>query len=325
MTRFLKGLTGLSCRAALLGGVCAAAMGAGAQAEEGPVAYLAGVNLAIPVAAAPPPGFYGSATNFVKPMTIYNGSGDKTPIKTGINGTSLSLVYSPGVRLLGGNYFAFIRQPVLFNSQTTDFFGHSSTVRQNGIFNTIVSPINISWMLVPGQVFVAAGMVVYLKDATYSHTAALNIGNNFYTFEPSVAFAYFHKGLQLSALALVDVNTADNSSTSPLAVNGNYQSGAVFNLEANAIYNFGPYSAGLVGYTQQQFTDDTAGGHVVPAVNIGPYAISSAGNKVAETAIGPELGYNFGRVAVTAYYTRDIQHQNTIGGDSFWLRLSTRF
>jgi hypothetical protein len=316
---------GLSCRAALLGGVCAAALGASARAEEGPVAYLAGVNLGIPVAAAPPPGVYGSATNYYKPMTVYNGSGDKTPIKAGVNGTTLSVLYSPGVRLLGGDYFAFLRQPVLFNSQTTDFFGHSSTVRQNGIFNTIVSPINISWMLVPGQVFVAAGLVVYLKDATYSHGAALNIGNNFYTFEPSLAVAYFHKGWQLSALGLVDVNTADNSSTNALAVNGNYQSGAVFSLEANAIYNFGPYAAGVVGYTQQQFTDDTAGGHVVPAVTIGPYAISSAGNRVSETAIGPALGYNFGPVQLTAYYTRDFQHQNTIGGDSFWLRLSTRF
>jgi hypothetical protein len=259
-------------------------------------------------------------------MTVFNGSGAKTPITAGVNGTTLALIYSPGTQLLGGNYFAFLRQPILFNSQSTDFFGHKGTTRQNGLFNTVVSPINISWMLEPGQLFVSTGLVVYLKDSTYSHTAALNIGNNFYTFEPAVSAAYFsHTGLQLSALALVDVNTADTSSTNALAVHGNYQSGAVFTLEAYALQNFGPLSAGLVGYTQQQINPDTAGGQKVPAVNIGPYAISSAGNEVSETAIGPELGYNFGRFSVLGYYTRDLTHQNTIGGDSFWLRVATRF
>ncbi len=178
------------CAALLLG---AGALTGSAYAEEGPIPYLAGVNLGLPIAAGPPPGWYGSTTVYIKPMTLYNGSGKSTPIDAGLNGASLSLLYSPDVQILGGNYFAFVRQPVLFNSQTSDFFGHSNTDRESGIFNTIVSPFNVSWMLVPGELFVSADMVVYLKDSTYSRTASLNIGNNFWTFEPSAAVTYTNR------------------------------------------------------------------------------------------------------------------------------------
>jgi hypothetical protein len=296
-----------------------------ARAEEGPVAYLAGVNLGIPIAAAPPPGFYGSASSYDKQMTIYNGSGHKTPISTDLRGSTLALLYVPGMQLLGGTYYAFIRQPVLFNSQKTDFFGHSATTRQNGIFNTVISPLNVSWMLTPGHLFATAGIAFYPPDSTYSHSAALNIGNNFFTFEPAAALTYLNKGLDLNAFALYDINTANKSSTNALAVHGNYQSGSVITLELDAIQTVNQFSFGGVGYLQQQLTNDTAGGHVVPALSVGPYQISSRGNKVSEFAIGPEVGYNFGFVNVTAYYTRDLTHENTIGGDSFWLRLSRRF
>jgi hypothetical protein len=298
---------------------------ASAHAEESAVPYLAGVNLGIPIAAAPPPGLYGSATNYLKPMTFYNGDGDKTPITVGINGTTISLFYVPGNQLLGGTYFAFMRQPVLFDSQTTDLFGESSTVRQNGIFNTIISPLNISWMLLPGHLFGATGMTFYIPDSTYSKSNALNIGNNFFTFEPAAAITFLNKGLNLTAFALYDINTANNSSTNVNAVNGNYDSGSVLTVEFDAIQTLGKFSVGAVGYVQDQLTNDTAGGQVVPAVSVGPYQISSRGDKVSEFAVGPEIGYDFGLVNVTAYFTRDLIHENTIGGDSFWLRLSTRF
>jgi len=183
----------------------------------------------------------------------------------------------------------------------------------------------VSWMLIPGELFVSADMVFYLKDSTYSRTASLNIGNNFWTFEPSAAVTYMHNGFQLTALALYDINTADNNSPNALAVNGNYQSGDIFSLEVTALQKFDEWSVGVVGYDQTQTTDDTAGGHAVPALAIGPYLVSSNGNRASEVAVGPLVGYDFGVVNLTAYYTRDVYHENTIGGNSFWLRLSKRF
>jgi hypothetical protein len=64
---------------------------------------------------------------------------------------------------------------------------------------------------------------------------------------------------------------------------------------------------------------------VVPAVSVGPNQISSRGDKVSEFALGPKVSHNLGFVGVTAYFTRDLIHENTIGGDSVWLRLSARF
>jgi hypothetical protein len=134
-----------------------------------------------------------------------------------------------------------------------------------------------------------------------------------------------HNGFQLTALALYDINTADDNSPNALAVKGNYQSGDVFSLEVTALQKFDEWSVGIVGYDQTQTTDDTAGGHAVPALAIGPYLISSNGNKASEVAVGPLVGYDFGFVNLTAYYTRDVYHENTIGGNSFWLRVSKRF
>jgi len=279
-----------------------------ARAEEnGIVPYLSGVMIGVPAGAAPPPGLYLSDNTYDRPMKVVNGSGASMPVKIDLVGTSLSAVWSPGVQLLGGNYYAFIKQP--FGWNTTTAFGHASS--NSGNFNTIISPLNISWQVAPG-LFVAAGLTGYLDDATYSATAPVKMGNNFWTVEPSLAVSYLANGLNLSALAAYDINTKNTAT--------NYQSGQTLSVDLTATKRFGAWTAGVGGYIVQQVTSDKINGITYPAT---PF--NSAGNKLSQIALGPVVGYDFGRVQVTGYLTQDVQLKNAAGGTSFWLRLSTRF
>jgi hypothetical protein len=275
--------------------------------ENGLVPYMAGVNIGIPAGAAPPPGFTLSDTTYYRPMRVMNGSGSPTPINVSLLGTSLSAVWVPGWQVAGGNYFAFVKQPFVW----TTVEAPGSTERGSGNFNTIVSPGIVSWMVAP-DLFVATGLTFYLKDGTYSKTAPVEVGNNFWTFEPSAAISYLGYGLNLTALAIYDIDT-ENTAT-------NYQSGQVLSIDLTATKRFGAWAFGAGGYVAQQVTNDKVNGMVVPAT-----PLNSAGNRVNAIAIGPTAGYDFGPVELFAYLTQDVQLKNTAGGTSFWLRLTARF
>ena len=307
------GVNALFLGAGLSLALCLGAISQAHAEENGIVPYLAGVEIGIPTGAAPPPGVYVADTMYLRPQTVYNGQGKAIPVKIGLYGNSLSAVWVPGVHLLGGDYLAFVKQPI--DNNVVSAFGHHSS--GFGIFNTIVSPVNISWMI-NYHLFAAAGMTFYLKDGTYSRNAAVEIGNNFYTFEPSASVSYFNHGLILNALALYDIDTANTDS--PNAASGTYQSGNVLSVDLTATQAFGNWNAGLGGYAVQQTTDDTADGAVVPAT---PY--QSRGDRIGQFALGPLLGYNLRGYSVTGYDTYDIRHVNTAGGNTVWLRLAARF
>ncbi len=286
-----------------------------AYAEEGGmIPYLAGVTVGIPTAAAPPPGLYGSDTGYYKPETVYNGSGKATPFTVSLYDQSLGLFWVPGNHILGATYVADIVQPITYDSTT----GFGTTHSHFGLFNTIVSPINLSWM-VTHHLFVSTGMNIYLNDGTYRRTAPVNNGFNYWTFEPTAAVSYLTRsGLDLTIHGAYDINTANHDSAS--SPNGVYQSGQVLSLDLTATQQIGHVTFGAVGYIVEQTTNDTAAGAVVPA---SPF--NSRGNRTEQIAFGPLIGYNFGGPAITFYMTHDFRHINNLGGNTFWLRLFTRF
>lgn len=315
MSNLSKSVIGTSLLLASAAAATMACFSPSAQAEEGGVIpYLAGVTLGIPTAAAPPPGLYGSDTGYYKPQTIYNGSGKPVPITVSLFDQSLALVWVPGNHVLGATYVADIVQPITYDSVTA--FG--TTHRQFGLFNTIVSPINLSWMI-NHHLFIAAGLNLYLKDGTYARNAPINNGFNYWTVEPTAAVSYLnHSGLDLTVHGAYDINTTNHASAS--SPNGVYHSGQVLSLDLTATQEFGKFTLGAVGYIVDQTTNDTAAGAVVPA---SPF--NSRGNRTEQVAFGPLIGYNLGGPSVTFYMTHDFRHINNIGGNTFWLRLQTRF
>ena len=90
-----------------------------------------------------------------------------------------------------------------------------------------------------------------------------------------------------------------------------------FMMDYTALRKFGHFEVGLGGTLTAQFSNDTIDGIPVAAVPGG----NGYGNRAQNFTIGPVLGYDFGKIAVTAYYTTSVYARNIAAGDSFWLRL----
>jgi hypothetical protein len=66
----------------------------------------------------------------------------------------------------------------------------------------------------------------------------------------------------------------------------------------------------------EQLTNDAVNGVPVAAVP----GINGYGNRAEQLTIGPIVGYDFGKVALTAYATTSVYTRNIAGGNYFWLR-----
>jgi hypothetical protein len=88
-------------------------------------------------------------------------------------------------------------------------------------------------------------------------------------------------------------------------------------MDYTALRKFENFEAGLGGTLTAQFSNDTINGIPVAAVPGG----NGYGNRAQNFTIGPVLGYDFGKVAVTAYYMTSVYARNIAAGNYFWLRL----
>ncbi|MFT3732133.1 MAG: transporter [Hyphomicrobium sp.] len=273
------------------------------HATEGVTPLLGGVTIGVPAGAAPPPGLYSSTTLFYLQGDLKNGSGQKTPLKLNEIEVSETLLLSTSLEMFGGQLYGYIVQP--YKGVTKEIGGTKDW--QSGAFNTIVSPVNLSWNL-GGGYFFSAGAAFYLPNGTYSPTGT-KAANGYFTFEPTAAITYLKDGYHFTANAVLDINS-ENSDT-------NYKSGNDFGIDFTATKAFGNWSLGAGGYVVQQFENDKVNGQVVPASSF-----NGRGNKWSEIGIGPYASYNFGDFQVSAWATFDVLAKNTISSNIGWVRLS---
>jgi hypothetical protein len=106
---------------------------------------------------------------------------------------ALQLIWVPGWRLLGADYRMSLLQPfaAITQDRSSPFpLAMRGSNNQFGGANLKLHFLELSWSLGDGF-FGAAGLGVYVPTGQWSSTAPVNIGANFWTFEPSVAFTYF--------------------------------------------------------------------------------------------------------------------------------------
>lgn len=274
-----------------------------ANAEESVTPLLAGVTIGIPAGAAPPPGLYSSETFLYLRGPAFNGAGQKTNLTLTEFEVSQSFLLSTSYKILGGQYYAFAIQPL----KSIDSGTPGSFNSRVGAFNTILSPLNLSWDL--GKGFYASyGQNYYIPDGTYSFSGP-RVALGFFSFEQAFALTYLKDGYNVTANTNLDIN-ASNPTT-------NYRSGDVFGIDFTATKAFGNFNIGIGGYYVDQFQDDKLNG-----LTVGQSPYNGVGNRWHEAALGPYLSYNFGKVTVQAWYTQDVYAVNTIKIGTGWLRLS---
>jgi hypothetical protein len=276
-----------------------------AHAVENITPFLPGVTIGVPVGALPPPGLYFASANTVFDMNVKNDRGQNTGIHVLDPSTNEALLYVPDIpKVFGATYGALIIQGIRAPSTSIPREG---TFSNFGLVNTVISPLNLSWDLDKGF-FASVGLTTYSPAFNYKVTAIQNTSRNYATLEPSLGLSYLGDGWNLTVHPLFDFNF-----TNP--ANG-YKSGVLFIMDYTALHKFGNFEAGAGGTLTAQVSNDTIHGKAVAAVPGG----NGYGNRAQNFTLGPVVGYDFGTVALTAYYNRSVYARNVAAGNNFWFR-----
>jgi hypothetical protein len=276
-----------------------------AQSVENITPFLPGVTIGVPVGALPPPGLYFASANTVFDMNVKNNQGQNTGIHVLDPSTNEALLYVPDIpKIFGATYGALIIQGIRAPSTSIPREG---TFSNFGLVNTVISPLNLSWDLDKGF-FASVGLTTYSPAFNYKVTAIQNTSRNYATLEPSLGLSYLGDGWNLTVHPLFDFNF-----TNP--ANG-YKSGVLFIMDYTALHKFGNFEAGAGGTLTAQVSNDTIHGKAVAAVPGG----NGYGNRAQNFTLGPVVGYDFGTVALTAYYNRSVYARNVAAGNNFWFR-----
>jgi hypothetical protein len=277
-----------------------------AEAVEGNTPYVPGISVGSAAGALPPPGVYFSDDNVFVTGGLKDNNGNSTGANVWADLNIPSVLWVPNIEVLGATYAVGLVQPYTFQGLDFTGLGGRATI-SNGLFNTILSPVNLSWNLHNGFL-ISTGLSIYLPDGYYQHsggtTLQTSIANNFWTFEPGAAVSYLQNGWNLTLHGVIDVNT-ENDTT-------NYQSGDLLYIDYTATKTIGKWTVGAGGNYTQQFTDDTINGALV----------NGNGNRLEKILLGPTVSYNFGPVTLTGTYLAGLYAENTFNASYFHLAIS---
>lgn len=280
-------------------GLAAVIAGTGAaQAAEGISPMQPGGTTGNPAGALPPPGLYFSWDTDYEFGKLKNASAkEQTMPKLSASNVSsvAALLWVPGWKILGADYGAALIQPIKFAN--TRIFGNETSAA--GMVGTAISPLALSWNLGNGM-FIGSGLTVVLPDGTNDYawagnrwrTTAKNIANNYWTFEPNLAFTYMKDDWTITLNNILDINT-ENTKT-------NYRTGTIYYLDATVAKRFGKYSLGVIGNYTQQLQDDKI------------FGVSQADTKIQHLKAGLMASYDFDRFTVTARYLQALQTRNDV-------------
>jgi hypothetical protein len=266
-------------KTSIVAGIVMAAIWSPARAfEAGYAGYAQKPGLTLGNAAvAPPPGIYMFDSAFqynahlVGPGAPVNAAGGTPSVY--VTSYTAGLLFVPGWTFLGATYDAAIAQPYGIGAAGTPI-----NFNRDGLHNTFIAPIELSWNLGNSGFFVKAGLGIHVPDGTITGANGLgNIGAPWWTFQPNLVFSYFRDGWNLTANFSNEMNTANT-------VTG-YKSGDVFHADFTGTKQFGQWTVGPVASYAAQITDDQSSAFYRGAIGTNRFSILGVGGLVS---------YNFG-------------------------------
>ncbi|MDE2402293.1 MAG: transporter [Burkholderiales bacterium] len=180
-----------------------------------------------------------------------------------------------------------------------------------GIGDLEVAPL-VHWEIGDHQTVSAAATVI-LPTGEFKADRKANSGfGNFYTFRPSVQYAFIGDGWDLSGRMVLSFNTRNKDS--------DYRTGNILNIDWAAMkFVSEDVRVGLQGYMVKQFTKDSSG-DATEAANIA----LAGGNKMQVYAAGPAVAWlkNGGEFLLEGKFLQEFSAKNRTEGQTFWLTLS---
>lgn len=265
----------------------------------------------------PPPGFYVVDYNYFyfshsykddSGNTINEGPLDDFSLRVYAN--VLRFIYVTKFRLLGGSYALHVFVPwVEVNANCKGFHVH-----KKGLGDIIVDPFIVAWHF--DKVHMVAGIDIYIPTGEYDKYRAVNIGKNFWTFEPvlAVTFLPFDK-LFLSFKFMYDFNTTNNDWINPLTgKETSLKPGQEFHFDYALSYTVTKWlRVGLTGYYYQQTTDDEIDGKEVE---------HERGKAIA---VGPGVKVDYGRFMFVLKTQYEFAVKNRPSGRNVWFKIYYTF
>lgn len=174
--------------------------------------------------------------------------------------------------------------------------------QRSGIGDFVVGPM-LGWH--QGNHHWVTALENVLPTGAYNANRLANIGKNYYTFRPIVAYSYHDKGWDLSTKLSYSFNTKNDDT--------DYQSGQYFAADYSVGYEVVPnINFGIQGYVFKQMSDDKKDN-----VDIG-----FRGQSVA---VGPAIQYQQKGWSLEAKYLAETKVENRPKGDAAWLKLIWAF
>jgi hypothetical protein len=286
--------------------------------------YLRGASQGLALGALPPPGIYGGFALDVTGAGASPGKGNQSTAfaSNPAPGFGQSLLFVPGWTIFGGSYTAQIVQGMYYGLSTSSVNPPFAASAMNGpeLANTTFNPFTLSWTLGHGW-FTALGINIIAPIGSQWHSTLtdLNLNPDYWTFAPAWALSYIDPNWFLSANFRYDINTASRGVTmgAPIlpggAANGFVSGNELFG-DFTGLYRVGKWQFGPVGFFEAQTTADRPGGGVPCTPAICGYQ--------SQIGIGALVGYDFGPVALQAWFDDTVQCQNAICGVDVWGRVT---
>lgn len=278
----------------------------GAHASEGGGgAYPNGAET-VGVAQLPPPGTYVmSYSSYYDASRFNDADGDSSvpDFKVEAWAETARIIHVTDIKILGATWAQQMFIPLVdLSVDAAGAHGHKT-----GLGDITVNPMILSWD--KGDNHWVVTMDINVPTGRYDKQDMANIGRNYWTFEPVVAFTHASPkgGLEASVKLMYDFNTRNKAT--------DYTTGQEFHADFALAYTVGKWTAGADGYYYVQVTDDKQYG----------LKVGDDGFKGEALAFGPVVRYQAGKVPVWFQWQHEVMAHNRTQGDRFWIKAAFRF
>ena len=258
----------------------------------------------------------GKQLTFLNPVA-------KVEIDTDTYAVLPRLTYISSHRLLGAHVGVTAMLPIVKRKATfdaPDAVGPYALIRsgvqgftgsETGVADLEVSPV-MHWEIGDHQsVMFAPTIVMPLGDFKANQRVNAGFGD-YYTFRPSVQYAFIGDGWDLGGRAVMSFNTRNKDT--------GYRTGNVFNFDWQAMtFVSEDIRLGVQGYFVRQLQVDTS--------NVASKQVdinAQGGSKASVNGIGPAVAWlkNGGEMLIEAKFVKEFGAKNRTEGQAFWLTVS---
>ena len=190
------------------------------------------------------------------------------------------------------------------------------TSKDTGIGDLELSPL-MHWEIGDHQTVTFTPTIV-IPTGDYKATQRANPGyGNYYTFRPSVQYAFIGDGWDIGVRNVLSFNTRNKDT--------GYLSGKIYNMDFQLMkFVSEDVRFGLQGYFVRQLSADTYDAtRAVYPNTLTPYNLTD-GNKMSVNAVGPALAWlkNGGDMLVEGKVLKEYQARNRFEGTAIWFTVS---